>query len=258
MKTFKNFLEKSYKILFPLIAIAVIVIVWQILALVYNAEVIMPSPIKVIGEFFIALSSGDFYFSLLYTLLRAIVAFIISFVLAFITAYISYKNKYFKYFMMPLTLISKTLPTMSIILLCYLVISPSVSPIFITFLVVFPLSYTEQLNNLQSLDINIIQTAKVYGVSDKKIFKNYLLPEMLEKSFFTSVSLLAFSIKLTISAEAIVFSSISLGVLMSTAKSNLQTGLLFAYTIVAILLGLLLEFIAYAVKKRVDNKRGNL
>lgn len=256
MKNFKNFLEKFSKIIFPLLSIAAIIAVWFICAAIIDAEVILPSPSVTFKEFLAIITSAEFYASIGYTLLRAALGFLVSFVLAFIFAYFSYKNNYFKLFASPFVYVSRCVPTMSVILLCWLIVSPSFSPVVIVFISVFPISYASLLDDFSSLDIKILQAAKVYSVPNKTVLKKYLIPEITEKSFYTAINSLAYSIKLTVSAEAVVYAAPGLGELMAMAKGDLQTGALFAYTVAAVILGLVLQLIAVTVKKLLNKKRG--
>ena len=258
MKTFKSIIKKYAEILFPCLAVGVIIIAWQITATIYDAEIIMPSPLLTMKEFFSAFTEKEFYISVFLTLLRAFIAFIISYALAFVFAYFSYKSVYVKYFFYPLTVIARGIPTMSIILILFFMFSKEVSTVVIAFIVIFPISYSEILSHFTSLDDGVLQALKVYGVDDKKVLKEYIVPEIFEKSFFSGVNMLAFSVKLCISAEAVLQTPNSFGLLMTKAKTNLITGRLFAYTIIAVLLGILFEIIAKLIKKRIDKKRGAL
>ena len=69
------------------------------------------------------------------------------------------------------------------------------------------------------------------------------------------LSVLGLNVKLVIAAEAIAQTRLTLGMLMQSAKINLETGRLFAYTIIAILISCLLEgvlrLIRHCVKKAV-------
>ena len=258
MKNFKNFLKTNAKILYPLLTVGIIIIIWQFVAIIIDAEIIMPTPLAVAKEFFACFIEKEFYVSVLLTLLRALIGFIISYVCAFILAYFSYKNSVVKNVFYPITVIARGVPTMSIILIFLYMFSENISTVLIALIVVFPLSYSEILSHFTSLDGGVLTALKVYGVSDKKAFKEYVLPEITEKSFFSGVNMLAFSVKLTISAEAVLQTPNSLGSLMAGAKINFITGRLFAYTIIAVLLGVAFELVAKLVKKSLNKIRGAL
>ena len=63
MKTFKSIIKKYAEILFPCLAVGVIIIAWQITAMIYDAEIIMPSPLLTMKEFFSAFTEKEFYIS---------------------------------------------------------------------------------------------------------------------------------------------------------------------------------------------------
>ena len=147
MKTLLNSKDKIIDIIFPFISILIAFIVWFILAGVVGAEIILPSPLTAIKELFIALSEKEFYTSLFSTLLRAVISFILSFVLAFLFATLSYKYKVVKKLLYPIIIVTRVIPTISVILICYLAVTPEISPILITLIVLFPLAYNEILSH---------------------------------------------------------------------------------------------------------------
>lgn len=257
MKTLLDSKNKIIDIIFPFISILIAFLVWFITASVVNAEIILPSPIQTFKELFKVLGEKEFYLAVGGTLFRAVISFLISYLLAFIIAVLSAKFNVVKRLTYPLIVIARGIPTMSVILICYLAVSPKISPILIACLVILPLAYNEILSNLTSVDNNVIEACNVYGVSKNKVFKQYVLPLVLEKSFISAITLLAFSVKLTISAEAVIYTTNSLGLLMQVSKTALQTGRLFAYTLIAVLIGALLELIAVILKNKFKGGNSN-
>ncbi len=238
----------------PIFTLILIVAFWQILALSINLEIILPSPFSALKEFFKCFTLVEFYLSVLSTLLRAVTCYLICFTLGNLLGYFSYKNASFKRAFKPVISILRSIPTMSIILILLLWVNANIAPVIIAFIVILPLSYSSSLSGFESLDKNVFNMSKVYNIEDKVIYKKYVLPSFLDRFCESSVSELLLAFKIVISGEVMSETAIGLGVLIKEAKYNLFTGKLFAYTIFAVLIGILLEVLLKTIVKLI--KRG--
>ena len=99
--------------------------------------------------------------------------------------------------------------------------------------------------------------AKVYNLPLKKRLTKIYLPLVAPGIFLYSGSNLSFAIKIVISAEVMANTLTALGGMMQTANLYLQTSRLAALTIVAVVLGLLIELtFALLYKDLFKWKRG--
>ncbi len=238
----------------PIFTLVLMVVFWQILAQVINLEIVLPSPFSALKEFLKCFTLGEFYLSILQTLLRAVICYLSSFILGGLLGYFSYKNSNFKRAVKPIISILRSLPTMSIILILLMWVNENIAPIIIAFIVILPLSYSSSLSGYESLDENVFNMAKVFNVEDKVIYKKYILPSFLDRFYESSVSELLLAFKIVISGEVMSETARGLGVLIKEAKYNLFTGKLFAYTIFAVVIGVLLEVLLKTIIKVI--KRG--
>ena len=95
----------NYKSLFPtLLAIIVLLLLWQITSMLIAYPDIFPGVPALLSAVAVLFAETDFYTSLLFTILRGLLGFAFSFVLAFSLALFSHFNAFFKAFFRPFRL----------------------------------------------------------------------------------------------------------------------------------------------------------
>ena len=112
------------KQLFPtLLAIIVLLILWQITAMLIAYPDIFPGVPDLLAAVAKLFTETDFYTSLLFTVLRGLLGFAISFVLAFSLALFSHFNAFFKAFFRPFLVVIRSIPVISLVLIALLWLS---------------------------------------------------------------------------------------------------------------------------------------
>ena len=240
---------KYLDILLPFIALGIVVALWAIVAAAVGSEIIFPSLSSTIQALWDLLGEKTFYVAIGNSLLRVLISFVISFAFALVFAILSSLLKSAGKVVSILTSIMRTIPTMSIILLALIWLSTLNAPMLVAILVIFPLQYAGLLNAIVNVDPRLIEMAKIYNVPVKKqIFKLYL-PESAPTVYSTIKSTISLNVKLIIAAEVMAQTKASMGLQMQQASMYLEMDVLFAWTIVAIILGLILEGIVTLVEK---------
>ena len=243
-----------YNLVAPLVGLAIFVGIWFLAASVIGISLILPTPIQTLSGFFSLLKQAAFYVAIGKTLARTLIGFAIAFALACIFAFLSKISDFFRKAFAPLTVILRVLPTISVILLVLIWVYSRFAPVVITFIVIFPMLYTTVLNAADEVDPDLLEMGRAYGFSHKKKILNIYLPSMTP-SILTGVSLtLSFSVKLTVAAEVLSASQQSMGRYMKQVSAYLETDLLLAWTLAAILLGFLLEGMVLFVKKLIERR----
>ena len=240
---------KYLDILLPFIALGIVIALWAIVAAAVGSQIIFPSLSSTIKALWSLLSESTFYGAIGNSLLRVLISFVISFAFALVFAILSSLLKSAGKVVSILTSIMRTIPTMSIILLALIWLSTLNAPMLVAILVIFPLQYAGLLNAIVNVDPRLIEMAKIYNVPIKKqIFKLYL-PEAAPTVYSTIKSTISLNVKLIIAAEVMAQTKASMGLQMQQASMYLEMDVLFAWTIVAIILGLILEGIVVLVEK---------
>ena len=152
--------------------------------------------------------------------------------------------------MRPIIAVIRTLPTMAVLIPLILYTNRFTAPIIVAMLVLFPMIYAQFKSALDNIDGQIIRTTKVFKLTRRqKVFKvNFPLvaPNLLSHTG----SNLSFAIKLIISAEVMIGAYTSIGGMIQYAGyENLPR--LFALTLFAILIGIVLETTFHMLSKKL-------
>ncbi|MBE7088369.1 MAG: ABC transporter permease subunit [Clostridiales bacterium] len=254
----KSFLKyNKINLIFSALSIIFVFVLWQVCFFIVGNDYLVPSLNDTVTEFFTLFSEAFFWKAFLNTFLRVLSAFAVSFILGAVCSILSVFFKPFNSFINPIITILRALPTMAALLIILLWLSPKTAPVLICVLVLFPLIYTQINAQINAIDSGILQMAKVYNLPFYKRLTKIYLPLTLPGIFLYSGSNLSFAIKIVVSAEVMANTLTALGGLMQTANLYLQTSRLAALTIVAVILGLLIEgFFALLYKVIFKWKRG--
>jgi NitT/TauT family transport system permease protein len=106
---------------------------------------------------------------------------------------------------------------------------------------VFPSIYAATLGALLSADKGILEMSRVFKVSKKDIALKFYLPSGLPAVFTSMKSNISLNLKIIIASEVLANTVKSMGFEMQAAKLYLQTPLLLAWTLAAVLISFLLE-----------------
>lgn len=239
------------KIIYPILAVAGFIFLWHTAATIAGREMILPSPLSTLKSFFALIATGDFWNALFSTLLRSLISFIFSFALALILAVLSVLYNWFYRMITPIILILRATPTISIILLSLIWLKSGTAPMFIAFLIVFPALFAAIYGAIISVDSGLIEMSKVYKVSKKDTLTKLYIPAVLPSVFVTVKSNISLNLKIIIASEVLAYTFLSMGREMQISKLNLETSVLMAWTVAAVLLSYLLELFVELIKKFV-------
>jgi len=238
-------------IIYTLIAIVVMWGGWSIAYAAVQNDYILPSFSSAIGAMGGLFTSAFFWRAFLFSLIRTLSAFIISFVLALALSIFSKLVPAVRGILKPIVAAVRVMPAVAVILLVLEWTSPSVAPVVVAALVCLPMLYSAFLSAFDGVDSGLMQMCKAYKISIKdRIFKAYIplaLPYILDECGAN----LSLALKITVSAEVLAKTYISLGGMISEAKMYVEVSTLMALTIVTIIVGALIELAFFGIKKLV-------
>ena len=244
------FTSKKRSIIIGTAGLLVVLIFWSIISRRFH-PFILPSPV----ETFIAIKelwiSGRLQSNMLITIRRTVIAYSLAIVSGFLFALLLKSSSFLEDFFRPLiTIIQITPPILWLAFaMIWFGIADDLTPIFLIFLVSFPIIFINVFSGLDSINIKLLEMAKFYHCSWRKILVNVYMPALLPH-LFSAISIgLAFAWKSTIFAEFIGSSS-GIGYALSMANSNLQTERLFAWGIILIVFMMVFEYgILYTIRE---------
>ena len=243
-----------------LITCCLLLLLWQIFAVIINNDVIIPLPLAVISYFLNLFTTSKFYIAVIYTLKHVFSGFIVSLMVSLILALIGYEYKVVKNLFEPLNIISKTIPNISYIIICLIWFGSTKSVTIICFLILFPMFYSNFIFALDNMYQDIKDVDILYHESFiYKIFK-HLLPYLVNNILSTSKTCLSLGFKVGVMAEILGQVRYGIGKQLYISKINLDMTGVFAYTIVIIIIGclinLLFELIIHFYNKKEVYENG--
>lgn len=254
MKKTYTYLKKT---VFSLIFIALVLVVWQVVALIVNDEYIVPSLYNVAVDMLKIFYVEQFYQAYFSTLLRASLGFVISFIIGSILAVLGAKYDFVKSLCSPLVSAVRLIPTMAIVSLLCLALSPSLASVVVCFTVVMPYVYSSVLTALLSVSNDLLEMAKVYAVPFCRVITDIYVPTIKTPVLTLLSTSFSFALKITVSSEVVSGALKSLGGVISLAQNvYLSPSLVCAVTVWTVFSGLVVELIvalaiALAERRRV-------
>ncbi len=225
----------------PLWVILLWIALWQFLSMIIDSQILLASPASVLEELFYLAQDIEFYQSILLSLLKISVGFILGVVIGTLFAIISSKNIVFKQLISPLILFCKSVPVASFIIVVLIWVSNNNISIFVSFIMVLPIVYTNIFSGINNFDKRLNEMADLFSITRKTRLRYILLPQILP--LFQSACLvgLGMSFKAGIAAEVLGVADLSIGGNLYQAKIFIDTPNVFAWTAVILLVSYLFE-----------------
>lgn len=247
----------------PIAVCVGLLLVWQVWSLAVDNPKALPLPwdvIKATAELF---TLGAFYKAFFVTLLRTVITFALSVGLALLLSFVAKMHPTVAKIVAPIVSILRSVPTMSVILLITLTVSADIVPVVVSFLVAFPVCYSSFASKLGSLG-ELDEMCTVFDVPKRVIANSVYVPSLLDKTVDEVRATLPLVIKVVISGEAMVLQSNpnptvpidirGIGVAMFKSKQGGAVATLFAWTLFAVVICLVIELVASVLKRRLQCK----
>lgn len=229
--------DKSLSFLTRIILIGL----WFILAKIINNELILPTIGSTTSSLINILKDPNFLNIILYSLLRSLFGFLISLILAISTGILSSISKVVYNLMSPILNFLRSVPTMAIIILALIWLNPDFAPIFVAFLMVFPILYESVLNAIVNVDRDMIEMANLYRVDRITIIRDLYLPSIILALNQVIIAALGTNLKMVIAGEALSQPGFAIGSNLQLEKMYLNTSGVFAWIIIILFISKALE-----------------
>ena len=217
------------------------VLVWEILSLIINQEIYLPSPHAAFSSLINLLYKKDTYTTILYSTFRTLTGFFLSCLFGIFLGIVCGIHKLVYNLFYPFIVIIRTIPVMSIIIIAIMWFKDTNVPIFVAFLMCFPIIWTNTVSGIHSTDIRLLQMCKVYKVKKLRVIKSIYFNSSLPYIKAGMISALGLGWKVTSAAEVLSLPKYSIGRFLYDSKVYLEIPDLFAWTIIIISLSFLFE-----------------
>ena len=226
---------------------------WEILSLIINREIYLPSPHATFSALLALLAEKESYITIFYSTYRTLTGFLISCVFGIILGYICAINKFFYNLLYPLVGVIRTIPVMSIIIIAIFWFRDSNVPIFVAFLMCFPIIWTNTVTGIDSTDVKLLQMCGIYKISKVRVIKSVYFYSALPYIKAAMISALGIGWKVTSAAEVLSLPKYSIGGFLYDSKVYLEIPSLFAWTIIIVLLSFIFESLLKALFNLGEN-----
>lgn len=248
----KTFIKSNSFI--KLLGFILIFIIWFLISEIINEKsLIFPGPISSIKEFFFLMSKKSTYISILYSLYKMLIGYIVSILLALIIGTIAGLYKKIYILLSPLMTTLKAIPTASLLFLFIVLAGFDNSPIYVVILVSFPILYESIVGGIVNIPRNISDAISLDGGINIKNTLKVKLPLATNYILVGIASSFSLAFKVEIMSEVLsgstsygIGSSIKLSQITSTNMTPI-----FAWTIIAVLLMLIFDYLAKIIKNKL-------
>jgi len=222
-------------------AIIVAILLWQLLAMKLDQKLLLATPVDVAKTLGVLVKSQEFYSAIAYSMGRILLGLLIGAAVGTACALLAGRWHFMEVLFWPYFSAMKATPVASIVILCLVWLSGRRLSVFIVFLVVTPVIYTNILAGIKNLDLKMKDMARVFGINGLRRLLYVYLPEL--KTYIIAAFTLAtgMAFKAGIAAEVIGTPGGSVGKMLYNTKVYLETPELFAWTLVIIVLSVVVE-----------------
>lgn len=233
-------MKNSTKNIIILSSVAVMLILWEVASLRIDSEQIMPrlaatliSTVRLFGE-------KDFVSIVFSTVFRGIIGFLIATAAGVVFGITAGIHEGFNAFTKPWVVVMRSTPVVAFVLLALIWFSQSTA-VFIAFLTMFPMIFTNVVEGIHNVDGRLLKMAELYKVKKIRVIKWVYVPAIAPFMVSGISSAVGIGWRAIIVGEVMSQPRYGIGNSMQLAQIQMNVDKLIAWTIIAVLLGFLFE-----------------
>ena len=238
--------KKRHKITAVLLAL----LFWQIVAMILNRLFLLSSPVEVVKALFELGGKNVFWMGLGKSIFKILLGFLAGGGVGIFLAGLSYRFKLFEIYISPYIMVIRSVPVASFVIIILIWLGSEALSVLVCFFMVMPIFYANTLEGLKSVDVKMLQMAKIYELGKKAKLIYIYLPGLESFLISSSVASMGIAFKSGIAAEVIGRSKNTLGFFLFDAKIYLETSKVFAITLIVILCSAIFERLIIFIMKR--------
>ena len=225
--------------------------VWYLAALAVGSELLLPTPLAAGRRLFALAATGTFWLTLLMTLLRIMCGFVSGMLAGTLLGMLTAGSRFADAVLSPVRSVVKATPVASIIILVLLWFSKSLTPVFISFIMVVPIAWTAVHQGILSTDAQLLEMARVFRIPRAKQLRYIYFPSLAPQYIAASMTAFGLSWKAGVTAEVLATPALSIGKHIYESKLYLEIPELFAWTVTIILMSMMIEKALIALIRRL-------
>lgn len=217
------------------------IIVWQLLAMMINNDILLVTPWRTLCALVHMLGKGVFRKTVLMSICRIGAGFLLGMTAALVLAVLSKKYSWVEDILSPVMTLCKAMPIAVFVVLLLIWWGSGFLAVAVCFLIVWPNIYINTLEGLKNTDEKLLEMAKVFRLPARTTFLYIYRPSL--KPFLSSGLKLSLGMcwKSGVAAEVIGTPDCSIGEQLYMSKIHLDTAGVFAWAVVIIVLSVVFE-----------------
>ena len=230
-----------------------LIIVWVIYFFVINHPLILPSPWMVLEKTFDILTNVQHLVIIISSISRLLVIIVCTMALALSFAWIASRSKHFAACIKPIIAILRSVPTIAILVIIMILYGMHLTPWIITTLIIFPMAYQSFYFGFTHMDKDLID---MYHLNEQSLYMGLKLvyfPMIKPWLTLTLIQSFGMGFKVLLMAEYLSQTPHSIGNELFKAKSFLNYDVVFAWTLIALLIVSWVEYVLLKYEKRKLN-----
>jgi NitT/TauT family transport system permease protein len=231
-------------------AVLVFLLVWEAGARWLNKPLLVPLPVEALKQASALLGTATFWRHLGVTISRGLIGFGLAFCSGLAVGLLAGRRAPVQAFCQPLIAMLRSTPSISVIILALIWMKSDQVPVFVAFLVVFPIIVQNVIEGMCQVNPNLLAMVRVFRLNRRQRMLKLYLPSLLPFLAAAAATGLGFTWKVLIAAEVLAYPSWGVGAQLDTARTYLQTDLVFAWTLVVMAIGLGFDYLLASLVRK--------
>lgn len=222
-------------------ALAFWLLIWQLIALRINSEVILPTPAAVVERVAMLLTTPEFYIDTSASLARICMGYALGALGGILFGVLMFSSSVCRALLSPLLSAVKATPVASFIIIALIYLGNNTTPIFTTLLVVMPTISENVYSALEGVDEKLVELCLIYRFSFAKKIKMLYIPSLTSYIKAAIRASVGMAWKAAVAAEVLCTPKRSIGKNLYEGKIYLETTDVLAWTLLVVILSIFIE-----------------
>ena len=225
---------------------------WWVVAALFQKPLLLPTPLQTLKALGALAATGEFYLTVLLSLARILAGILLALVGGTLLALLTVKSPLCHHLFSPLLTLFKATPVASVIFLILLWVGRDNVPLWIAFMMAFPIVWSNVREGLLQTDKQLLEMAKLFQVPGARVIFKLRLPALSPYFFSACRSAIALAWKAGVAAEVLCVPVRSIGRAIYESKTYMMTEELFAWTFLVVVISVLIEKGALALLQKAQ------
>ena len=246
--------KRAFKTKYRLWAILFWIAVWQLAAMAIGTDFILATPLSTLRQLFELMGTADYWASIGRSGSRILIGFCAAVLSSVGLAALSVHFRRVRELLAPAVAAVKSVPVASFTIVALLLVGSKNLSVLISFLISFPLVYSNVIAGIESVGRSLLEMAEVFRVPFCRRLIHIYIPHVFP--FFQSALSVAMGLawKSGIAAEVIGIPDGTIGDKLYKAKAYLWSDDTLAWTVTIIVISLVFEAVVSRIMKKIAGR----